>query len=71
MGLYDHCASLSGTLSLQVVEGGTKDYTELDNLPTINGVLVKGDLTSKDLKITGGCDAQIDPGDDEHIILSN
>lgn len=73
MGLYDHCASLSGTLSLQITETppAPGDYNTLDNLPTINGVLVKGDLTSEDLKISGGCDAQIDPGDDEHIILSN
>lgn len=63
-------ASLSGSLSLTEVVKNT-DYNTLDNLPTINGVLVKGDLTSEDLKITGGCDAQIDPGDDEHIILSN
>ena len=69
MGIYDNCASLSGTLSLQVVEG-TSDYSKLDNLPTINGVIVKGDLTTKDLKIERGYDARIDPEDDEHIILS-
>lgn len=69
MGVYDNCASLSGTLSLMIVEGST-DYDKLDNLPTINGVTVKGDLTTKDLGIERGYDARIDPEDDEHIILS-
>ena len=69
MGIYDNCASLSGTLSLMIVEGST-DYDKLDNLPTINGVTVKGNLTSKDLGIERGYVAQIDPEDDEHIILS-
>lgn len=69
MGIYDNCASLSGTLSLQIVEGST-DYDKLDNLPTINGVVVKGDLTTKDLGIERGYDAHIDPEDDEHVILS-
>ena len=69
MGIYDNCASLSGTLSLMIVEGST-DYDKLDNLPTINGVTVKGDLTTKDLGIERGYDARIDPEDDEHIILS-
>lgn len=32
--------------------GGTSDYEDLDNLPTINGVDVKGDLTSVDLKLS-------------------
>ena len=68
MGIYDNCASLSGTLSLQIVEGST-DYEKLDNLPSINGVLLKGDMTSKDLGIERGYDAQIDPEDSEHLIL--
>ena len=69
MGIYDNCCSLSGTLSLMIVEG-TKDYEELDNLPTINGVTVKGNLTTKDLGIERGYDATVDPEDGEHIILS-
>ena len=71
MGNISAVASLSGSLSTfitEVVE--TKDYEELENLPTINGVLVKGNLTTKDLKIERGYDAQIDPEDEEHIILS-
>lgn len=31
---------------------GASDYTKLSNLPTINGVVVKGNLTSQDLGIT-------------------
>ena len=68
MGIYSERASLSGSLSLMVVEGST-DYEKLDNLPTINGVLVKGDLTTSDLGIERGYDAQIDPEDSEHLIL--
>lgn len=71
MGTYDNRASLSGSLSLQINgPGGPVDYDTLDNLPTINGVVMKGDLTSKDLGIERGYDAHIDPKDDEHIILS-
>lgn len=69
MGMYSGCASLSGSLSLMVVEG-TSDYDQLENLPTINGVVVKGDLTTHDLGIERGYDANIDPEDDEHIILT-
>jgi hypothetical protein len=71
MGNISAVASLSGSLSTfitEVVE--TKDYDELENLPTINGVLVKGNLTTEDLKIERGYDAHVDPEDGEHIILS-
>ena len=68
MGIYDNCASLSGTLSLMIVEGGTSDYDDLKNLPTINGVTVKGDLTTSDLGIERGYDATYD-ADDENLIL--
>ena len=70
MGVYDNCASLSGSLSLQITEVIDADYNNLENLPTINGVLLKGDVTTKDLGIERGYDARIDPEDDEHIILS-
>lgn len=33
---------------------GISDYNRLRNLPTINGVTIKGDLTSEDLNITAG-----------------
>lgn len=32
-------------------EGGTTDYSDLDNKPTINGVVLEGDLSLKDLGI--------------------
>lgn len=70
MSSLNAIATLSGSLSLQVVEGGTSDYDELVNLPTINGVVLKGDLTSEDLGIERGYDATVDPADVEHIILS-
>lgn len=62
--------SLSGTLSSQVTEViKTRDYNELENLPTINGHLVKGDLTTRDLGIERGYDATVDPENDEHLVL--
>lgn len=71
MGIYDGAASLSGSLSLQVIETVEgADYNQLTNLPTINGVVLEGDLTAKDLGIERGYDAQVDPEDDEHLILS-
>ena len=71
MGTYDNVASLSGSLSLQVIETGEgADYNKLTNLPTINGVVIEGDLTTKDLGIERGYDAQVDPADDEHLILT-
>ena len=69
MGTYDNCASLSGSLSLQVIETGEgADYDKLTNLPTINGVVVKGDLTTSDLGIERGYDASYD-AEDENLIL--
>lgn len=71
MGNYDNCASLSGSLSLQVVETVEgADYDKLTNLPTINGVVVKGDLTTHDLGIERGYDAYMDPEDPGHLILT-
>lgn len=67
MGIYNNCASLHGSLSLQVVETGS-DYDQLTNLPTINGVVVKGDLTTADLGIERGYDASYD-AEDENLIL--
>ena len=71
MGNMEMVASLSGSLSLQVIETVEgADYNKLTNLPTINGVVLEGDLTAKDLGIERGYDAQVDPEDDEHLILS-
>ena len=71
MGNMDSVASLRGSLSLQVIETTEgADYSKLTNLPTINGVVLEGDLTSRDLGLERGYDANVDPGDDEHIILS-
>lgn len=71
MGNIESYASLSGTLSTHITEViETADYDQLHNLPTINGVLLKGDMTSKDLGIERGYDAQVDEEDEEHLILS-
>ncbi len=71
MGTVETYASLSGSLSLQVVETiEGADYNKLTNLPTINGVVLEGNLTAKDLGIERGYDAQVDPEDGEHLILT-
>lgn len=59
--------NVSGKMSNQLVN---PDYEDLKNLPTINGVLVKGDLTSDDLLIERGYDAKMNPMNNEHLILS-
>ena len=70
-GSMDGYASLSGTLSTQIKEViETADYDKLQNLPTINGVLLKGDMTSEELGIERGYDAQVDEEDEEHLILT-
>lgn len=71
MGNIESIASLSGSLSLMVIETTEgADYNKLTNLPTINGVVLEGDLTAKDLGIERGYDAQVDESDPEHLILS-
>lgn len=48
---------------------GTKDYNALDNKPTINGTVVKGDLTLEDIgAASNGSRTTYDP-DDEHVII--
>jgi hypothetical protein len=39
---------------------GTSNYEELNNLPTLNGVEIKGDLTSEDLDIIGSSMTEIE-----------
>lgn len=71
MGIYDNCCSLSGSLSLQVIETVENfDYNKLKNIPSINGVLLQGDLKTQDLGIERGYDVHVDPQDEEHIILT-
>ena len=76
MGNLNGIVSLSGGLSTNTIRGTVSsrksmsggmsrdtynpDYNELKNLPTINGVLVKGDLTQEDLHIQRGYDASYD-----------
>lgn len=52
-------------LSLFKIEGSVfMDYNELDNLPTINGVEVKGDLTLNDIGIL-----EMSPAEVNEIVL--
>ena len=61
--------TVKGNLSSEDI-GLTKNYEELSNLPKINGHAVKGNLSEEDLGIKPGYDAQLDPEDNEHLILS-
>ena len=48
---------------------GTKDYNQLTNKPTINGTVVKGDLTLEDIgAASNGSKNTYDP-DSEHVII--
>ena len=48
--------------------GGTKDYNELINKPTINGHELVGDMNADDLDLAEKPDNYYDPTDDEVII---
>lgn len=49
--------------------GGTTDYNQLTNKPTINGTVVKGDLTLEDIgAASNGSRNSYDP-DSEHVII--
>lgn len=41
----------TGWVELQNEGGGTADYNELINKPTINGATIQGDLTSDDIEV--------------------
>lgn len=48
---------------------GTKDYNALDNKPTINGTVVKGDLTLEDIgAASNGSKNTYDP-DSETVVI--
>lgn len=49
--------------------GGTTDYNQLSNKPTLNGVTLQGNLKSADVKVEGDYDTTYNP-DDESIIIS-
>ena len=49
--------------------GGTNDYNQLINLPTLNGVELKGNLTSKDVDVESDYDTTYDP-EEERLIIS-
>ena len=60
--------SMSGSTSNEILN---TDYNKLENLPTINGVLVKGDLDKKELQMEHGYSATVDSVDSEHVILTS
>ena len=49
--------------------GGTTDYNQLSNKPTLNGVELRGNLTSKDVDVESDYDTTYDP-EDEQLIIS-
>ena len=48
--------------------GGTTDYNDLTNKPSINGHTLSGDMTSDDIGVQSKIDNQYDPSDEEVII---
>lgn len=62
--------TLRGELSLEDLEIPNK-YEQLSDKPKINGHTVEGNMNTEDLGIKSGYDAQLDPEDPEHLILSN
>lgn len=40
---------------------GTKNYNELENLPTLNGTQLKGNMESKDVGVEGDMEYRYDP----------
>lgn len=48
--------------------GGTTDYNQLHNLPTLNGVELKGNLKSADVNVEGDYDTTYDPSEEKIII---
>ncbi len=49
--------------------GGTDDYNQLNNLPTLNGVTLKGNMVSKDVKVEADYDATYD-AEEENVIIA-
>ena len=49
--------------------GGTNDYNQLINKPTLNGVPLEGDMVSKDVKVEADYDATYNP-EDENVIIA-
>lgn len=56
-------------MELDTGGGTSNDYNTLNNLPSINGVKIIGDLTSDDLDVERNYDASYDP-DDETLIIT-
>ena len=48
--------------------GGTTDYNQLSNKPTLNGKEISGELTSEDLDLEGNMDMTYDPSDETVVI---
>lgn len=49
--------------------GGTTDYNQLSNKPTLNGITIQGNLNSEDVKVESDYDTTYNP-EDEGIIIS-
>ncbi len=49
--------------------GGTTDYNQLSNKPTLNGVTLEGNMVSKDVKVEADYDVTYD-AEDENVIVA-
>lgn len=48
--------------------GGTTDYSQLVNKPSLNGTTLEGTMTSKDVKVETDYDTTYDPEEEKIII---
>ncbi len=55
-------------MELNAGGGGTMDYNSLENLPTVNGVVLKDNLTSEDLDVESNYDIIYDSAGENVVI---
>ena len=56
-------------LELKDSGGGVTDYNQLSNKPSLNGITISGELTSKDVDVESDYDTTYDP-EEETLIIS-
>ena len=48
--------------------GGTTDYNSLENLPSLNGVILRNGLTSEDVDVESNYDITYDSADENVVV---
>ncbi len=55
-------------MELNAGPGGTYDYNSLENLPSLNGVVLRNGLTSEDVDVESNYDITYD-SEDENVVI--